>query len=673
MMKRLSKKLFSLTLFSLTLLVSAVNLFANNCSTCGTSSCCETSDNVLPYLSFRSAGRDSVRKLVGITSYAVWQYDKDSCYGTFQLIPAYERSIRPKQIAECLFGCDLQRDASGDCPTNCDDGRVVKVSGSQVVGRAANTNDWMAENFYLPRNFQSTLQFKPLIQNIILDFHLYVGLDQWAKGLYFRLYGPVVNARYNLNFCESDVTVGNVGYQEGFVNDADGENEEGDNAVPVSDLLQSATSYFRGNTPDIAGITTQGLQNAKICSDQQTNTCFGDLRFELGWNPVLEKDYLFGFGIEFAAPTGRRPDGCFLFEPQCGNGKHWELGGNIHALWTIWRSEDEDQHWDFVIDADITHLFNAKQRRTFDLNGKPLSRYMLAQKLGDTRQGPGGDNGDQLTGASNAGVEYQSELAPVANFSTRNIKVSAAVQADLVAMLDFTIGGFSWDVGYNFWGRSCEKIKFRNDCDDCGDCGSCSSCKNSCNTASFPDNTWALKGDAHVVGWRNEEDEVTNVRLAATESGATIHAGTNTAAVTPGIPANLNPGIDSPELATTNNAANDEDDITVIATNVFNPDLIVPPTRSSVPPVYISQSDLNCNARSKGISHKVFTHFNYTWVDQDNWAPYLGVGVSAEFGKTDSNSCCTTTSSSSTSSNNDCCTNCALSKWALWLKLGVSY
>lgn len=656
------KKFFSLTLFSLAVLISTADLFADSCSSCNSSSCCGTSNNVLPYLNFRSAGRDSVRKMVGETSYAIWQPDMESFYGTFFIVPAYERSFRSKRIAECLFGCDLQTSPSGDCSDSCDDGRIIKVSGTDSSVTRGNS-DWMAENFYLPRDFQSTLEFKPLIQNIILDFHLYVGLDEWAKGLYFRLYGPVVNARYNLRFCESNVTVGTVGYPEGFVNDANGDDDAvGSNAVPVNNLLQSASSYFSGGTPNITGITTQGLQFAKICGDQQTNTCFGDLRFELGWNALLEEDYLFGFGIEFAAPTGRRPDACFLFEPQCGNGKHWELGGNVHGLWTMWRSEDEDKHWDFVIDADITHLFNSKQRRTFDLNGKPLSRYMLAQKLGTTRQGPGGDNGDQLTGDSNAGFEYQNELAPVANFSTRDVKVSAAVQADLIAMFDLTVRGFSWDIGYNFWARSCEKIEFRDDCDD------------SCGTTSFQDNTWALKGDAHAVGWRNELGNVTNVRLAATESAATIHVGTNAAKATADVPANLNPGIDSPVLATTNSADNMDPNLAVIAVNTFQ-GVITSQTRSSVPPVFISQSDLNCSgARSKGISHKIFTHFNYTWVNREDWIPYLGVGASAEFGKTDSNDCCTTTSSSSTSTtNNDCCTNCALSKWAVWLKLGLSF
>ena len=43
----------------------------------------------------------------------------------------------------------------------------------------------------------------------------------------------------------------------------------------------------------------------------------------------------------------------------------------------LWRSEDErniEKHFDFIMEADITHIFKAKQHRTFDLKGKPLSK-----------------------------------------------------------------------------------------------------------------------------------------------------------------------------------------------------------------------------------------------------------------------------------------------------------
>ena len=69
---------------------------------------------------------------------------------------------------------------------------------------------------------------------------------------------------------------------------------------------------------------------------------------------------------------------------------------------------------------------------------------------------------------------------------------------------------FQWDVGYNFWGRSCEQSRISTDC-----------------CPVIPD-TWALKGTAFVYGFDND-NSISPVALAATDSGATIHGGSNLA------------------------------------------------------------------------------------------------------------------------------------------------
>src|SRR5205814_7832438 len=115
-------------------------------------------------------------------------------------------------------------------------------------------------------------------------------------------------------------------------------------------------------------------------SSKKSKTGFAELRGEFGWNWLRER-YRFGFNIQAAAQTVTRPKEEVVLEPEIGNGKHWELGVGIKSLWSMWRSEDEEKHFDFIVEADITHLFKAKQRRTFDLIGKPNSRYMLAEKL----------------------------------------------------------------------------------------------------------------------------------------------------------------------------------------------------------------------------------------------------------------------------------------------------
>src|SRR5437667_8187088 len=94
---------YSKKLISLVVLFSATSILADG--------------RVAPFLSFRSAGRNTPRKIEGTTSHHVYLYDMESFYGTFNMTFAYERSFRPGHIADCLFG------------TSINDERVLTISG----------------------------------------------------------------------------------------------------------------------------------------------------------------------------------------------------------------------------------------------------------------------------------------------------------------------------------------------------------------------------------------------------------------------------------------------------------------------------------------------------------------------------------------------------------------
>jgi hypothetical protein len=600
-MKRIS---YALLLFTIITQMTELQLYGS-----------ATSLSVAPFVQWRSEGRDTARKLVGTTSHHVYLHDMESFYGTFNITPQYDQTFRGNELTEAYFGSDL-----------FDDTTIA------ITGTAATPNniakDWMAENFYLAHDFKSTISFAPKVQNFLIDFNLYVGLDEWVKGLYFRLYGPVVNNRVSLNPCENVLQPGTVGYEAGFFSQ---------NAVPANTLLQSALSFFNGNTTiTVPTITADPLLKAKIADHKKSSTGFAELRAELGWN-YLHEDYHVGFNIQTAAPTGKRPHGEYLFEPQIGNGKHWELGLGFSAHWTAWRSEDDERHLDLVFEADITHLFNASQQRTFDLIGKANSRYMLASKMnlkpttnlfGNTTAGGIGGTPTQ------ASSQFNAEYSPVANFSTRDVNVSIGVQADVIAMVNYTRHGFSWDLGYNYWAISREHIHLRD----------------SNNAPAFPDNTWALKGDAQTYGFITLSHNA--VPLSGTESLATIHYGTNAGKTNP----TTNPGVDNAQFAQQTNVG------TIITDGGFSNQI-----ETSIQPIFITEESLDLEgAETRGSSNKIFTHFSYTWVDREDWIPYLGIGFNAELGHTGDND-----NFNSTSCDNGI--SCSLSKWAVLVKGGVSF
>jgi len=649
-MKQYSKKLFSIAM-----LLSTAAITANT-----------------PFLQFRSQGRNTARKVVGETVYATDLYDFDAWYGVFDITLEYDRSFRPQSITNALFCPDVIKspNINGDdttnnhCTTTCGDhGRAIIVSGSELENRNAAT-DWMAENFFLPTNFQSILTFSPLVQNVIVNFDWFMGLDRWCSGLYFRLYGPVVNNRTNLRLKERVVTPGSnaaddLNFQPGFVN-VDG--------ITVDDLFPRATNFFAGESLDLGEDTTFiPLRFAKMSPCKRSKTGFAELRGEFGWNYLRDR-YRVGLNIQAAAPTGTRPKANWVLEPQVGNGKHWELGVGLKGLWSFWYSEDEEKHFDFLVEADITHLFKAKQRRTFDLVGKPNSRYMLAQQLEAS-----GDTNPRLDETSDPQqVQFSGTFSPVANFSTRNVKVSIGVQGDVVAMFTYAMRGFTWDLGYNFWGMSCEKIHV-----SCSN--STSSCHNTCTTGTtnnniimpFPENTWALKGDASIAG-ELATNEV--VFLAATESMATIHVGTN-GLDDAGVIDPTNAGIDNPTPALAIFNGTSGQVVNVIG---LTPAEAI---NTSNPAVFIKAADLDINgARMRGFSNKIFTHFGYTWNNCcDRWIPFVGIGASGEFGSHKSchrdcpdDTTRTRTTNFCTSSGGGC-NKFALSQWAVWIKGGVSF
>ena len=650
-MKQYSKKLFSIAMLLSTAAITAST----------------------PFLQFRSQGRNTARKVVGETVYATDLYDLDAWYGVFDITLEYDRSFRPQSITNALFCPDVVRgpnvnvNNTNRCTSTCgsgNHGRAIIISGSELENRNAAT-DWMAENFFLPTNFQSILSFSPLVQNIIVNFDWFMGLDRWCSGLYFRLYGPVVNNRTNLRLKETVVTPGSntaddLNFQPGFVN-LDG--------IAVDDLFPRATNFFAGDTLNIGeGFTFIPLQFAKMSPCKRSKTGFAELRGEFGWNYLRDR-YRVGLNIQAAAPTGTRPKATWVLEPQVGNGKHWELGVGLKGLWSFWYSEDEEKHFDFLVEADITHLFKAKQRRTFDLVGKPNSRYMLAEQLE-----PSGDTNPRLNEATDPlQVQFSGTFSPVANFSTRNVKVSIGVQGDVVAMFTYAMRGFTWDLGYNFWGMSCEKIHVS--------CSNSVSCNNTCSSSSnnnniimpFPENTWALKGDAFIAG-QLSTDATQTVFLAATESMATIHAGTN-GLDDAGLINPTNPDIDTPIAAVaTFNGADVTVDVLGLEGTAIN---------TSNPPVFIKAADLDISgARMRGFSNKIFTHFGYTWNNCcDRWIPFVGIGASGEFGSHRScNTGCGSNNNNSTSSNHNMCSSSsggcnkfALSQWAVWIKGGVSF
>lgn len=592
----------------------------------------DDNNSVAPYLSLRSASRDQAGRIAGTSSHHRHLSGMESYYGDLNVRFKYGQSFRSNDIAKNLFGPALVNTVAGTT-TTCDSSKQIVVSGSAVSGRNS-TSDLMAENFYLPRDYKSTLTFSPKRQYFQLDLEFHMNLDEWVQGLSIGIYGPFVHSRHDLNFEESNVTKGSTGYAAGYFDAT---------AIAFGDLNSSFASYAAGtSTIKTTNVKANTLQYAKFNNEDHSQNEFGELRLEIAYDFLLAEDYHLGIGFQVAAPTGHRPTGDYLFEPIATNGKHWEVGGSISGHYTMWRSEDEEKHFDFVMQADFMHLLKGRQTRTFDLVGKPLSRYMLAEKM----QKNDGTLATTDTGNPKPTYQFAKEYAPVANISTLDVKTSVGIQADVVGMFNFTSKGFTWDLGYEFFGGSKEKV---HDIDG--------NCDNDCK-ATFAANTWALKGNASVYGYTNTITQT----LSATDSSATIFNSKIASTATD------NAGVDTPKPAANLNGT------TATPLNTTNATTGTTAINTSATPVLIALTDLNTEgAATKVQSHKVFTHLGYTWVDREDWVPFIGIGAEVEFGQHSNNDCNKTTTTTTTNTCSSSSNNTALSQWAVWLKGGVSF
>src|SRR5205085_4163882 len=111
---------------------------------------------------------------------------------------------------------------------------------------------------------------------------------------------------------------------------------------------------------------------ARICTGPQTATGFADVRAILGYDIFNDEDYHFGVGALVAIPTGNKPNARYIFEPIVGNGQHWEIGAHITGHVILWRSDDEESNIGLFTEANVTHMFETSQQRTFDIKNKPL-------------------------------------------------------------------------------------------------------------------------------------------------------------------------------------------------------------------------------------------------------------------------------------------------------------
>lgn len=550
------------------------------------------------FFNTRSQGVNAARELAG------WQQlinlDRDCSYGAVSIVPEYSRSFEPMDMAQFLFGC---------CP-------VLHFSGSKVPNRKK--TDILADYFGLPSDFKSTVSFDPRITNFVFDIDWYHGLDSWWKGGYFRIHIPITHTKWDLHLHEcgaesvSTATIEPAGYW--------GPDRIVIKPANKNELYANVRQAFTGTKT--YGDLHKPLKYGKIWG-RQLMTRVADLQLVLGWNFWVGEDYHFGLNLRGTVPTGNAPNAEFLFEPIAGNGRHGELGGGVTGHYIFWRSFDECHALGLYVDGNVTHLFDAHQKRSFDFKHNVCgSRYMLLETFDAPSEnlfvGP----------AEPAPSQYQRHLLPAINVTTFDVEVKVAVQADIVAKLSYQRLGLELDLGYNFYARSHEKLE------RCG-------CLDGC---------FAFKGDAQVYGFDPIDEQP--VPLSVTQSQATIFGGQGAGNFVPG-QEYQNMNADNPVIASDSNGnlfdlnAQDAATLGLPQQQIF----------TSNPPILITDADICIKSATmpRQISNKIFGYAGYCWDNPEGVDPYFGFGFAIEWAHVSAFK------------------DSAYAQWQLWLKTGIAY
>ena len=264
-------------------------------------------------------------------------------------------------------------------------------------------------------DLRAILTLRPEHEAYGANFTLHQDFGSILHGLYLTLEVPLTNVCHNLNArLEKDCS-------------------QNDSVLNVS-----ALDYLQGRVTQPEGLNEQAaLTHAKICG-RMCKTDIADINLKLGWlvaDHCLCRAGMYGF---VTIPTTPKTCGRFLFEPALGTCGHWALGVGFDSNINMYQGMRSA----FEVSTRLLYryLFKDHEVRTlgFKLDNKttlPWSHYLLGGRIGQTG------------------------VFPLANVLTREVGVTPGMNAEAMINFSFHTGACTFDFGYDFYARECDKIQ----------------------------------------------------------------------------------------------------------------------------------------------------------------------------------------------------------------------
>ncbi|HEV2916603.1 MAG TPA: hypothetical protein VGW78_02550 [Candidatus Babeliales bacterium] len=182
--------------------------------------------------------------------------------------------------------------------------------------------------------------------------------------------------------------------------------------------------------------------NAKIAG-KTTRSQVPEVRFQFWRTYMDEDDTQFAYYSSFIIPTNTKPNPNYLFNATTGNGGHAAINAGVVIQVPVTEVDPLCGRMIWFSYLDASYRFHNHQWRTYDLKGKPFSRYLLFA---------GENNPHDIN-------------VPGVNVLTLHSKVRAYGLIDFVTGVRWQMPWGSIECSYNMWAHSREHVK--PDC-ECG-------------------------------------------------------------------------------------------------------------------------------------------------------------------------------------------------------------
>ncbi len=295
-----------------------------------------------------------------------------------------------------------------------------------------NNQDIVAENFNIVTNqgnFCSYLDFKPKQSFAGVGFSGYFQISN-TFWLAFEL--PIIHVKNNLDFVETVTFAG------------------GGPVVPTN----VASTLGFDNTPFVANMTA-AFQNPNMkygrIDGSQDHTAVAYVNLKAGYTYLYEPDRSLQVYGGVVLPTGNKPKSIYLFEPLVGNNKHFGI-----ILGSFFTRQFQTRRFalDISVDSNTQFLFPNTQVRSFDLAGKPWSRYLGIYANNSQRLL------DAANGTFNSEMRYQTWGI---NYFTQEVKVNPHFSTDLVFNFSFELPHTgALDLGFRCYWQQDEHVTLKN-------------------------------------------------------------------------------------------------------------------------------------------------------------------------------------------------------------------